>query len=85
MNDMGKKLDFESSYQPVNLHFNIHTFELYHLKQNGTKVYLRSMTHNKSYKAHVDLDTGKQYTAKNINCKFILHFQLQEILFSGSI
>ena len=43
MNDMGKKLDFESSYQPVNLHFNIHTFELYHLKQNGTKVYLRSM------------------------------------------
>lgn len=43
MNDMGMKLDFESSYQPINLHFDIHTFELYHLKENGTKVYLRSM------------------------------------------
>jgi len=43
MNEMGEKLDFESSYQPINLHFDIHTFELYHLKQNGTKVYLRSM------------------------------------------
>lgn len=43
MNDMGKELDFESSYQPINLHFNIHTFELYHLKPNGTKVYLRNM------------------------------------------
>lgn len=43
MNDMGEKLDFENSYQPINLHFDIHTFELYHLKQNGTKVYLRSM------------------------------------------
>ena len=43
MNDMGKNLDFESSYQPINLHFDIHTFELYHLKNNGTKVYLRNM------------------------------------------
>lgn len=43
MNDMGEKLDFESSYQPINFHFDIHTFELYHLKQNGTKVYLRNM------------------------------------------
>ncbi len=43
MNDMGKNLDFESSYQPINLHFDIYTFELYHLKNNGTKVYLRNM------------------------------------------
>lgn len=43
MNDMGKNLDFESSYQPINLHFDIHTFELYHLKNDGTKVYLRNM------------------------------------------
>lgn len=43
MNDMGKNLDFESSYQPINLYFDIHTFELYHLKNNGTKVYLRNM------------------------------------------
>lgn len=43
MNDIGCKLDFEASYQPINLYFDIHTFELYHLKDNNTKVYLRSM------------------------------------------
>lgn len=43
INDIGCKLDFEASYQPINLCFDIHTFELYHLKDNNTKVYLRSM------------------------------------------
>ena len=43
MNDIGCKLDFEVSYQPINLCFDIHTFELYHLKDKNTKVYLRSM------------------------------------------
>ena len=43
MNEIGRKLDFEASYQPINLCFDIHTFELYHLKDNNTKVYLRSM------------------------------------------
>ena len=43
MNDIGGNLDFEASYKPINLHFDIHTFELYHLKDNNAKVYLRSM------------------------------------------
>ena len=43
MNDIGCKLDFEVSYQPINLCFDIHTFELYHLKDNNTRVYLRSI------------------------------------------
>ena len=43
MNEIGRNLDFEASYQPINLCFDIHTFELYHLKDNNTKVYLRSM------------------------------------------
>jgi len=44
MNEIGRNLDFEASYTPINLHFDIHTFELYHLKDdNHTKVYLRSM------------------------------------------
>lgn len=43
MNEIGSKLDFEASYKPINLHFDIHTFELYHLKDERTKVYLRSM------------------------------------------
>lgn len=43
MNEIGGKLDFEASYKPINLCFDIHTFELYHFKDNKTKVYLRSM------------------------------------------
>lgn len=46
MNEIGLKLDFEDSYQPINLHFDIHTFELYHLRIKGNekkKIYLRSM------------------------------------------
>ena len=43
MNEIGSNLDFEASYKPINLHFDIHNFELYHLKGDQTKVYLRSM------------------------------------------
>ncbi len=43
MNELGANLDFEDSYKPINLHFDINSFELYHKKQDGTKVYLRSM------------------------------------------
>lgn len=46
MNAIGLKFDFEESYQPINLHFDIHTFELYHLRIRGNekkKIYLRSM------------------------------------------
>ena len=43
MNELGKNLDFEDSYKPINLHFDINSFELYHKKQDGSKVYLRSM------------------------------------------
>ena len=41
MNEIGNNLDFE--YKPINLHFDINTFELYHLKEGNKKVYLRSM------------------------------------------
>lgn len=41
MNEIGNRLDFE--YKPINLHFDIKTFELYHLKEGNKKVYLRSM------------------------------------------
>ncbi|WP_304721999.1 DUF3732 domain-containing protein [uncultured Alistipes sp.] len=43
MNKLGANLDFEDSYKPINLHFDINSFELYHKKQDGAKVYLRSM------------------------------------------
>ena len=42
MNQIGSQLDFEESYKPINLHFDLKTFDLYHL--SGTKkIYLRSM------------------------------------------
>jgi hypothetical protein len=43
MNEIGCILDFEKSYQPINLHFDIKTFELYHTKTDDSKTYLRSM------------------------------------------
>ena len=43
MNEIGRNLDFEKSYQPINLHFDIKTFELYHKKTENSKTYLRAM------------------------------------------
>lgn len=43
MNEIGNQLDFEQSYKPINLHFDIKTFDLYHQKSNNDRVYLRSM------------------------------------------
>lgn len=43
MNALGAKLDFEKTYQPINLNFDIEAFELYHLKKDKKSVYLRSM------------------------------------------
>lgn len=43
MNEIGSKLDFEDSYKPINLHFSLNSFDLWHQKEDGRKVYLRSM------------------------------------------
>lgn len=43
MNEIGSQLDFEQFYKPINLHFDIKTFDLYHLTRNKERVYLRSM------------------------------------------
>ncbi len=46
MKEIGQYLDFEESYKPFKLHFDIKTFELYYLKTSGKtdkKIYLRSM------------------------------------------
>lgn len=42
MNKIGKKLDFEATYKPINLKFSLSTFDLWHEKGNK-KVFLRSM------------------------------------------
>lgn len=43
MNEIGRNFDFEQSYRPINLKFSLSSFELWHQKDNNTKVYLRSM------------------------------------------
>jgi hypothetical protein len=43
MNDIGSRLDFEASYQPINLKFSLQTFEIYHINKKSEKVFLRSM------------------------------------------
>lgn len=43
MNKIGRNLDFEQSYKPINLKFSLSSFELWHQKDKNTKVYLRSM------------------------------------------
>lgn len=42
MNKIGKKLDFEEAYKPINLKFSLSTFDLWHEKENK-KIFLRSM------------------------------------------
>jgi hypothetical protein len=43
MKSIGNKFDFEKSYKPINLKFALDSFDLWHEKENGGKVYLRSM------------------------------------------
>ena len=43
MKKIGSNFDFEKSYKPINLKFSLDSFDLWHEKENGDKVYLRSM------------------------------------------
>ncbi|GLQ92805.1 DUF3732 domain-containing protein [Dyella acidisoli] len=42
MKEIGANFDFEESYLPINLHFALDTFDLWH-EQDGKKIFLRSM------------------------------------------
>lgn len=43
MKEIGKDLDFEDSYKPINLKFSLDSFDLWHEKPDNSKVFLRSM------------------------------------------
>ncbi|MFA6175518.1 MAG: DUF3732 domain-containing protein [Phycisphaerae bacterium] len=47
MKSIGSQFEFESSFDPINLHFSLDTFELWHEELNGNsepkRIYLRSM------------------------------------------
>lgn len=58
MNAIGKKLDFEQAYQPVNLKFSLNSFDLY-FDINGKPVYLRSVGSGANWLAcHISLFTA---------------------------
>lgn len=78
MNEIGCKLDFEKSYQPINLHFDIATFELYHLKKNESentekKIYLRSMGSGANWLySHICLFLGLQKYFCSLDSKCLI-------------
>ncbi|MRW88428.1 DUF3732 domain-containing protein [Duganella sp. FT80W] len=39
----GSRFDFEGSYKPINLHFSLESFDLWHVTPNNKEVFLRSM------------------------------------------
>ena len=43
MNSIGVNFDFEEFYKPLNLHFSLDTFDLWHETEEGIRVLLRSM------------------------------------------
>ena len=47
MKEIGAQFEFEASFDPINLHFSLDTFELWHEEPNGNsepkRIYLRSM------------------------------------------
>ena len=47
MKSIGSQFEFEASFEPINLHFSLDTFELWHEEPNGNsepkRIYLRSM------------------------------------------
>lgn len=58
MNAIGKNLDFEQTYQPVNLKFSLNSFDLY-FDINGKPVYLRSVGSGANWLAcHISLFTA---------------------------
>lgn len=43
MKKIGEKFDFEETYKPINLKFSLESFDLWHERKSGEKIYLRSM------------------------------------------
>ncbi|MDD5158094.1 DUF3732 domain-containing protein [Sulfurimonas sp.] len=43
MKKIGEKFDFEETYKPINLKFSLESFDLWHERESGEKIYLRSM------------------------------------------
>ncbi len=72
MNEIGEKFDFEESYKPINLKFDLNTFDLYQ-ERDGHKIFLRSMGSGANWLyCHLSLFLSLQYYFCSIGEKSIV-------------
>lgn len=72
MSEIASKLDFEESYRPINLKFDLGTFDLWHEAANGDKVFLRSMGSGANWLySHLTLFMAlhKYFCSLGLHCK----------------
>ncbi|MDA5534909.1 DUF3732 domain-containing protein [Yersinia mollaretii] len=72
INEIGNKLDFETSYKPVNLKFSLESFDLWHENKDESKTFLRSMGSGANWLyCHLALFLGinKLFCKLNSTCK----------------
>lgn len=72
MKAMGTQLDFEAYYQPINLKFDLETFDLYH-QRSDKRIYLRSMGSGANWLySHLALFTSLQYYFCSLGVKCLI-------------
>ncbi|CAI1670438.1 DUF3732 domain-containing protein [Serratia fonticola] len=78
MNDIGSRLDFESTYNPVNLKFSLKSFDFWYETQDEKKIFLRSMGSGANWLyCHLSLFLGFQ----KLFCKLKDRCKIPPILF----
>ncbi|CAF1464776.1 unnamed protein product [Didymodactylos carnosus] len=72
MKALGTQLDFEAYYQPINLKFDLETFDLYH-ERPDKRIYLRSMGSGANWLySHLALFTSLQYYFCSLGAKCLI-------------
>lgn len=71
MCELGNSFDFETTYKPSALRFDIDTFDLWYQQENKTRVYLRSM------------GSGANWLYSHLSLFLALHYQFAALSASG--
>ncbi|SEC93543.1 DUF3732 domain-containing protein [Pseudomonas marginalis] len=72
MESIGENFDFEHTYKPIKLKFDLESFDLWHQKDESTKVYLRSMGSGANWLySHLTLFLAlhREFSRANTTCK----------------
>jgi hypothetical protein len=75
MNKLAIDLDFEEEHKPINLHFDLKTFDLYHTDIKGQKIYLSEMGSGANWlSCHIALFLSllRVFTARNTKTPMLL-------------